>query len=50
MRRQLIELSNVSSTNHGFVGLERGDEERHDVGNVTAPLLLAVRSNPARPT
>src|SRR5262245_44425874 len=42
MRRQRSEFLDVASANHGIVGLERGDEARHDVGNVTPPLLLAV--------
>ena len=51
MRRQLIELINVSSTNHRFVGLERGDEARYDVSNVdlalnrTKPVVEKVTSS-----
>src|SRR5262249_26101073 len=42
MRRQPIEFPDVAAPNHRIVGLERGDEAGHDVGNVTAPFLLAV--------
>ena len=42
MRRQRIEFLDVAAPNHRVVGLERGDEAGHDVGNVTAPFLLAV--------
>src|SRR5262249_57208984 len=42
MRRQRMELLDVAAPNHGFVGLKRGDEACHDVGNMTAPFLLAV--------
>src|SRR5262249_6496082 len=42
MRRQRMELFDVAAPNRGSVGLERGDEAGHDVGNVTAPFLLAV--------
>src|SRR5262249_24991894 len=46
MRRQRMELFDVAAPNYRFVGLERGDEARHDVGNVTAPFLLAVAFQP----
>src|SRR5262249_4753985 len=46
MRRQRMELFDVAAPNYRFVGLERGDEARHDVGNVTAPFLLAVALQP----
>ena len=46
MRRQHIEFLDVAAPNHGFVGLERGDEARHDVSNVTAPFLPAVALQP----
>src|SRR5215467_11774882 len=42
MRRQRMEFLDVAAPNHRIVGLERGDEACHDVGNVTAPFLLAV--------
>src|SRR6516225_9938607 len=42
MRRQRVEFPDVTAPNHRVVGLERGDEAGHDVGNVTAPFLLAV--------
>src|SRR5262249_61939158 len=41
-RRKHVELRNVPSSNHGLIGLERGDKPRHDIGHVTAPFLLAV--------
>src|SRR5262249_27769603 len=49
MGRQRMELLDVAAPNHGFVGLERGDEALHDVGNLSAPFLLAValQSGPA---
>src|SRR5262249_19411045 len=47
MRRQRMEFLDVAAPNHGFVGLERGDEALHDVVNVTAPFLLAVALQPA---
>src|SRR5262249_56188533 len=46
MRRQRVEFPDVTAPNHGFVGLERGDEAGRDVGNVTAPFLLAVALQP----
>src|SRR5262245_63700669 len=42
MRRQRIEFLDVAAPNHRIVGFERGDEAGHDVGNVTAPFLLAM--------
>src|SRR5262245_27212915 len=42
MRRQRFELPDVASPNYRIVGLQRGDEARHDVGNVASPFLLAV--------
>src|SRR5271166_5987220 len=42
VRRQCVELPDVASPNHGFVGLERGDESRNYVRNMTPPFLLAV--------
>ena len=49
MRRQRFELPDVAAPDHGIVGLQRGDEACHDVGNVTPPFLLAVafQSGPA---
>ena len=46
MRRQRMQFLDIAAPNHGFVGLERGDEARHHVGNVTAPFLLAVALQP----
>src|SRR5262245_62492583 len=46
MRRQRMQFLDVASPNHSFVGLERGDEALHDVGNVSAPFLLAVALQP----
>jgi hypothetical protein len=46
MRRQCIKLLDVASPDHGFVGLERGDEAPHHIEDVTAPFLLAVALQP----
>src|SRR5215469_5854188 len=42
MRRQHLELLDVAAADHGVVGLEGRDQALHDVGNVDAPLLLAM--------
>src|SRR5262249_23067062 len=42
VRRQPIQLSGVTSADHGVLRLERGDQPRHDIGDMTTPLLLAV--------
>src|SRR3974377_1254578 len=42
VRRQRIKFFDVASADHDVVGLERGKEARHNVGNVTTPLLLPV--------
>ena len=49
MRRQRFELPDVASPDHRIIGLQRGDEAGHDVGNVTPPFLFAValQSGPA---
>src|SRR4029453_6314636 len=40
--RQCIKLFDIASANNGVVGLKRGNETGHHIGNVTAPFLLAV--------
>jgi hypothetical protein len=50
MQWQRVEFFNVAASDHGFVRLERSDEACHDVADVTLPLLLPWRSNPALPT
>ena len=49
MRRQSFELLHIAPAEHGFVGLQRRDETRHNVGDVAPPPLLAVahQSRPA---
>ena len=42
VRRRPIQLSGVASADHGVLGFERRDQPRHDIGDMTAPLLLAV--------
>src|SRR5262249_48101221 len=42
VRRKRRELPHVAASDHRFVGLERGDEPCHNVGDVPPPLLLAV--------
>src|SRR5262249_56303932 len=44
---QRIELFDVASADDRIVGFERGNEACHDIGNVAAPLLLAVLLQPA---
>src|SRR5262249_58885729 len=45
--RQRVEFFDVASPNDRIVGLECGNEACHDIGDVAAPLLLAVLLQPA---
>ena len=49
IRRQSFELLHIAPAEHGFVGLQRRDEARYNVGDVAPPPLLAVahESRPA---
>src|SRR5215467_6992134 len=49
MRRKRRELPHVAASDHRFIGLERGDEPCHDVGDVPPPLPLAVPFQPGAP-
>src|SRR5262249_20354611 len=42
VRRQRLQLTDVASTDHDGIGLERGKEACHNVGNVAPPFLLAA--------
>jgi hypothetical protein len=42
VRRQRLQLLDVSSSKHCVFGFKRRDEAIHDVSNVAPPLLLAA--------
>src|SRR5262249_24882225 len=42
MWRKRLELADVAAANNDVIGLERRNQPRHDVGDVTTPFLLAV--------